>query len=560
MWNKLLHRRAWWLACVLTLTALQFGRQFTAAVQETQVFDEGLHLASGYTILLTGDYRLNPEHPPLGRVLNALPLLVVRPDPKLDTQSWRDGDSIGLGLEILYHQQKLTPSQILLPARLVTIGLTMILALAMAFWVRARYGPAAALLAVLLATLDPSLSAHGHYVTTDFIATLMPFLAVIAFDRMLRRGGLLDILWAGLALGAALVSKFSAIFLLPVFVVLWLLHRTPWRAALRQVAGLVVLSALVVAISYGPETLRARHAPRLNTVVKKDTAIGYVLRLGGRYLHLPVHPFFLGLNEMAQHQKSGHPSYMLGTVRQHGEWNYFPFVFLVKTPLGALLLCALALPLLRRFRRDLWVVAVPLCIYWALCLTSGINIGVRHLLPIYPFTYALVAVLIARHAGEVYRKAAPALVTAACVLLAGESAYIVPHDIAFFNLAAGGPANGPNLLLDSNLDWGQDLGSLRRWLDARGRNDVCLAYFGSADERYYRFPNWAIAPNESLRAGERPPCHYAAISVTLLEGVYHKREWYTWLRARTPIARIGWSIYVYDITDVSEGRVPRESF
>lgn len=560
MWNKLLHRRAAWLACVLALVSLQFARQFTAAVQETQVFDEGLHLSAGYSILLTGDYRLNPEHPPLGRMLNALPLLFLKPDPKLDTQGWKDADAIAVGRELLYHQRTLTPEQILLPARLVTIALTLVLALTMAFWVRARYGQPAALLAVFLVTLDPSLSAHGHYITTDFIATLTCFLAVLAFDRMQRLGGHLDILWAGLALGAALVSKFSAVFLLPVFAVLWLIHRTPWRAALRQMAGLIVVSAAVVAISYGPETWRSRHAPRLNEVVKKDTAIGYALRVGGRYLHLPAHPFFLGLNEMALHQKAGHPSYMLGTVRQHGTWNYFPFVFLVKTPLGALLLCLLALPLLRRFHRDLLVLAVPLCIYWALCLTSGINIGVRHLLPVFPFTYALVAVLIARHAVEFYRKAAPALVGAACLVLVGESAYIAPHDIAFFNAAVGGPANGPKLLLDSNLDWGQDLGNLRRWLDARGRNDVCLAYFGSADDKYYRFQGWAVAANANLRTGERPPCHFAAISVTLLEGVYHERAWYAWLRARQPMARIGWSIYVYDVADISEGRVPKESF
>ncbi|WP_321472935.1 glycosyltransferase family 39 protein [uncultured Paludibaculum sp.] len=560
MLNRLLHGRAAWLACVFTLVALQFARQFTAAVQETQVFDEGLHLAAGYSILLTGDYRVNPEHPPLGRILSALPLLVLKPELKLDTEAWRYGDAVAMGRQLLYHQRNLTPEQILLPSRLVTIAMTMILALTMAFWVKARYGPLAGLLAVFLLTLDPSLSAHGHYITTDFIATLTFFLAVIAFDRMVRRGRPIDILWAGLALGIALVSKLSAIFLLPVFTILWVLNRTRWRAVARQAAGLIVLSAIVVAVAYGPETVRSLHARRLNEVVTKETAMGYALRVGGRYLHLPAHQFFLGLNEMALHQKSGHPSYMLGTIRQHGEWPYFPFVFLVKTPLGALLLIVLALPLLWRFNRDLWILAIPLCIYWALCLQSGINIGIRHLLPVYPFTYALVAVLVARHAGAFYRKAAPALVGLACVLVAVESARIAPHDIAFFNLAAGGPANGPKLLVDSNLDWGQDLGNLRRWLDARGTNDVCLNYFGSAEESYYRFQGWAILANENLRTGERPRCHLAAISATLLEGVYQKREWYAWLRARKPVAILGWSIYVYDITDVKEGKVPPGSF
>lgn len=560
MWNSILNRRGWWLACVTLLAAFQLTRQITAAVQETQVFDEGLNLASGYAFLRTGDYRLTPEQPPLGRILNALPLLILRPDPKVGTTAWKYADSVEVGRDLLFHQSHLRPEQILLPARLVTVALTLILTLAVAFWVRARYGPAAALGAVFLVTLDPNLAAHGHYTTTDFVAALTIFLAIIAFDRLLRRDRPIDHLWAGLALGAALISKYSAVFLIPVFIVLWLLHRTPWRTALRQAGAMLLLTAAVIAVSYGPETVRSLHAPRLNRVIQKDTAVGYALRVAGRYLHLPAHPFFIGLDVMARHQKVGHPSYLLGTIRDHGTWAYFPIVFLVKTPLGALLLLGLALPLLRRTPRDLWILALPLAVYWVLCLTSGINIGVRHLLPVYPLTYALTAVLLARHARAAYGKAAPALITGACVLAAAESAYIAPHDIAFFNAAAGGPANGPKILVDSNLDWGQDLGNLRRWMDARHRNDVCLAYFGSADDRYYGFPGMAIPANENLRAGELPGCHYAAISVTLLQGVYQKPEWYAWLRARRPVARLGWSIYVYDVTDVSEGKVPASSF
>ncbi|MGC4049685.1 MAG: hypothetical protein QM757_09255 [Paludibaculum sp.] len=318
---------------------------------------------------------------------------------------------------------------------------------------------------------------------------------------------------------------------------------------------------MVVAVCYGPETWRSRHARRLNEVVKKDTAIGYALRVGGRYLHLPAHPFFLGLNEMALHQKAGHPSYMLGSVRQHGTWNYFPFVFLVKTPLGALLLCALALPLLRRFRRDLVVLAVPLGVYWALCLTSGINIGVRHLLPVFPFTYALVAVLITRHAVEVYRKAAPALARRGLSGARGRvRLYRAPRHRV---LQRGG---GADRRTGRNCCWirisigGRIWGICGAgWMPGDGMT-VCLAYFGSADDRYYRFQGWAVAANFNLRTGERPPCHFAAISVTLLEGVYHERSWYAWLRARQPMARIGWSIYVYDVADVSEGKVPKESF
>ncbi len=491
-------RRAW-LACILLLCGVQTARQIYTARTDAQTFDEGLHLASGYTYLKTGQYRLDPEHPPLARVLNALPLLWVNPDPKLDTPE----DALQRGKAILFGQQKLTPGEVLFPARCVSIGFTLILALAIAFWTRARFSPVAGLIAVCLFTLDPNLSAHGHYVTTDFPAALGSFLAVIAFEGLLRRRTWLDVLWAGLALGFALSVKFSTIFLLPVLALLWLLRgRTLLALAILPIAACVILA------SYGG------------------------------------HPRYLeGVEIMLKHQESGHPSFLLGTLRDRGVWYYFPIVFAVKTPLAALLL----LLFLRRPQRDWLVLLIPMAAYWALCLNSGINIGLRHLLPVYPFTYALIGAGVA-----CWRKPVLAL----CAAVALESALIFPYDLSFFNVAAGGPSNGMNILVDSNLDWGQDLLRVKEYFGPRSE-DVCFCYFGWADQTYYGFPPKAVPPTDMIRAGERPECRYVAISVTLLQGVYHQRQWYDWLRARKPIARIGYSVLIYDVSDLA---VPPSAF
>ena len=244
-----------------------------------------------------------------------------------------------------------------------------------------------------------------------------------------------------------------------------------------------------------------------------------------------------GFRLVAHHQATGHPSFLLGTVREIGVWYYFPFVFIVKTPLSALLL----LFLLRRPQRDWLVLLIPMAIYWALCLSSGINIGLRHLLPVYPFLYALIGAGVA-----CWRK--PVLILCAALVL--ESALIFPHDLSFFNVAAGGPANGMNLLVDSNLDWGQDLIRAKQFFGPRSK-DVCLCYFGTADQTYYGFPEKVVPTTDMIRAGERPECRYVAISATLFQGVYHPRQWYDWLRARKPVARIGYSILVYDVSEMS---------
>lgn len=546
--GSLLRKRGW-LACVLVLVALQAARLFQAARTETQTWDEGLHLASGYMFLVTGEYRLDVEHPPLGRILNALPLVGLSLDPHLTGKAWADGDAVEQGRALLYAQPSHAAEEILLRARLVTVGLTALLSLVMAFWMRTRFGEPAALLSVFLTALDPNLSAHGHYVTTDFIAAATAFLTVIAFDGFIRRRTWPSTLMVGLALGVALSSKFSTLFLLPALLLVWLLSRPDWKAMPLQAAVMLLVASAIVAAAYGPENWRALGRPTIDKYVTTRTATGRVLKAAGEWGHVPGHKLLMGLAGLAEHQQFGHPAYMLGQVYRNGRWEYFPFVFLVKSPLGALLLALLAAGVLwRAWRREWLVLALPLLVYWGLSITSGINIGVRHLLPVYPLMYALIGAMLWVNGRALYGKALPPLVGVACGLVLLETARIAPRDIAFFNLAAGGPENGPKLLGDSNLDWGQDLGALRQWAASRGISSMCVHYFGTADKGYYGFPDGAAKDGS---------CRYVAASMTLLQGVYPGEGSYDWLRARTPIARVGWSINIYDMGGTDGATSPR---
>lgn len=551
MWRRLGQSRAAWLAGLALLVGLQAARLYTQASLETQTVDEGIHLSSGYTFLKTGEYSLDKEHPPLARLMCAVPLWLIGVDPRLDAQTWRDKWMMDHGKAIIWQQKGIAPETVMLAARCGTIVLALLLSLSVALWTRSRFGIGAGWLAAALVTLEPNLNAHGHLVTTDLGAALTVFLAVIAFDRLVRTGACADALWAGLALGAAAATKFSTLFLVPAFVVVWVVARRPWRELGTRCVPVALIAVLVVLASYGPASLVPADAAPLEDQVEEGGALNTTLRYVGKHWGVRAHPYLVGLGLLGAHQTTGHPAFLMGEVYQGGKWEFFPVAFLAKTPLGALLLILIALPLLRKAPIAEWrAIIVPLVLLWGLAVTAGINIGLRHILPVYPLTYALAAGLYGKYGEPAYARTFAAAGGLAIALLAYESGRMAGRDLAFFNLAAGGPERGGQMLVDSNIDWGQSLGELRRWLGTRKPADVCLVYFGTAPIAYYGFNECAITPTEEIRKGYKLERRYAAISVTLLQGVYHKREWYTWLRERKPAARVGESIYVYDVEDL----------
>lgn len=551
MWRELRRSRAAWAAGLALLVGLQAARLFYQARIETQTVDEGIHLGSGYTFLRTGEYALDREHPPLARLVCALPLWALGVDPKLDAQTWRDKWMMDHGKAIIFGQRGIPAEKVMLAARSGTIVLALLLSVVLALWVRRRCGAAAGWLAAVLVTLEPNLNAHGHLVTTDLGAALTVLLAVMAFERLLRRGAFSDAVWTGLAVGAAAATKLSTLFLAPAFALVWLLARRPWREVATRGVPAALIAAAVVVLSYGPASMVPADAAALKDQVEEGGAVNAALRYAGENWGVPAHPYLVGLGLLGAHQATGHPAFLMGEVYQGGKWQFFPVAFLTKTPLGALLLMLVALPLLRKAPFAEWgVVAIPLAALWALAVTSGINIGLRHILAAYPLMYALAAGLYGKYGRMEYGRAWVAAGVAVAALLAWESAGIAGHDLAFFNHAAGGPAGGGQMLVDSNIDWGQSLGELRTWLGDRKPNDVCLVYFGTAPISYYGFNECALPPEEEIRQGVKAERKYAAISVTLLQGVYHKREWYGWLRERKPVARVGETIYVYNVTDL----------
>jgi hypothetical protein len=276
----------------------------------------------------------------------------------------------------------------------------------------------------------------------------------------------------------------------------------------------------------------------------------------GHKLHLPAHAFLRGLADVALHNAGGHESYLMGLRSKVGFWYYFPVVFAVKSTLAALAATILAVAaggwaLWKRGLRSvtpmtLGLVLPPL-LYFVFSMTSGINLGMRHILPIYPFLYVGVAAVVASRSGAgLPARPVVLLALALLTLQIAECARIHPDYLAFFNAAAGGPARGPEYLVDSNIDWGQDVKKLARWLTAHGTRRARVYYFGNAQLRYYGIDELGYPDGLNPGAWDQID-EYCVANVTPLMGVYVPLSDLAPLRLREPIAKIGWSMYVYDL-------------
>jgi hypothetical protein len=233
-------------------------------------------------------------------------------------------------------------------------------------------------------------------------------------------------------------------------------------------------------------------------------------------------------------------------VTETGRWQYFPVAFAVKTPAAVLLLAALTLAIgfrrligrLRRAPFHWFLLGIPPAAYFLASMSSNLNLGIRHLLPVYPFLFILIAAVCAR------RRWLP-LVLLLVAIQIYENARIFPHYLAFFNSISGGPDRGPEYLLDSNIDWGQDLKRLKAYVEQRGAPEVCLAYFGTAPPEY--FLDWRPIPFTAEVARSGSPDCLVAVSVSLLRGLYVADDRLDWLRPLVPDARLGYSIHVFDL-------------
>jgi hypothetical protein len=552
---------------VLAVFSLVYALLAWGAVRnQSATWDEPPHLTVGYAALTRGDQL--PDHPPLLRMWAALPL-ALDPAVRLNASdpAYRDGRIQTVSHRFLFRDNDV--NRLLPRARGMIIVLGVLTGWVIFLWSRQLFGPIPAGLTLALYTLEPNLMAHNGLVTTE--AGLVLFSTGTAWFLWRLAGRLTALNLAGLAgcLAMASSAKFSALALWPaVLLVLGVraFDRDPWKTSRPDrppladrrrkaaAAALIILVATILTVVmiwavYGfryqapgftvPETARITDSGAVERVA-----------LWARDRHLLPRTFLEGI-ALNRNQNVARSAYLMGRFGTEGWWYYFPVAFLVKTPVGLILLTALGVWLLAlrrvRWRRG-WIPLVTAAIFLAAVIPSAVNIGLRHVLPVYPF------VLLAAGAGLAWlwgdRRRRPALALA-LLLMAGDFALVWPDCISAFNFASGGPARGERWLLDSNIDWGQDLIRLKAWMDRTGVDRVNLSYSGTADPAAYgiRCRQLTGAPIFAMKE-QGPPIlpGWVAVSLNNLYGLYYSdqvKALYRPLRERPPDARVGRSIKLW---------------
>lgn len=468
----------WRWAAVLFLAAFVLNALYSANVHSGVCDELAAHIPAGHLYWTTGVYSGGVGNFPLVQLLIALPVRLL-----------------GLPYALFTEQH-------LFLFRLPVILLGIVLGIAIWFFTRRLAGEKAALVALFLFSFSPNMLAHASLATLDFPLAAFVFLALFALFRYAERPSPLNGLLLGAALGAALGTKVQALLLLPLLLVV-LPARCPvlFRAlkvkpvaTVLSLAGIALVPWLLINALY-------RHVP-----------------LAGGHLLPPG--FMAAVTDKLVHARTGHSAYLLGQYSDRGWWYYFPVAVAVKTPLPVLVL--LAIGVVRRPSRDMCLcVILPACAFLAAAMAARVNIGLRHVLMLYPLLFVFAGAGAAAWWERSWRGVMLALLAATYL---AESVLIAPHFLSYFNALAGGPARGHRVLLDSNYDWGQNDRFLRDYLEKTG-----IAA--------------AIDPHPFRPTGGRVIVNANALYGLLNEG----SAAYAWLKEFEPVNRIAYTWFEYEV-------------
>jgi 4-amino-4-deoxy-L-arabinose transferase-like glycosyltransferase len=548
-------------ALVLVVFAVQVALGSPA---NSAAFDEEYHLAAGYAYLRTGDPRLATEHPPLVNLWNALPLVFLDPKLPLDNPAWQNSIPDDFGDVFLWQANTNLAVRMVLLGRLPIMVLGVLLGAVVFRWTRDLFGTSAALVALGVYALDPNLIAHSRLSTTDLGLAAMMTIAMWRLWAWLEKPTRWNLLLVGLTAGAAMATKFTGLILAPTFLLVALIHparhpesrRFQVSEKIRRLFDLILAGLIALLVIWA--------------------VYGFQVRGG-----LPAATYWRGLVKIYTEYSQGYPTFLLGQVSRTGWWYYFPITFALKTPLPTLILLVVgaALCITQHTWRSASAALIPPAFSMAAAMFSPLAIGYRHILPVLPFVIIIVGNAVhlkSRRSPRRFARETSSLefqiqlphhllkfetwhviFGALCLWLVASAIFIFPHHLSYFNELAGGPSNGDKVLVDSNLDWGQDLPALKAWMDKHSIDRVNLSYFGTALPGLYGVRYWPLPgflhfisnPDMNSFNPYTPEPGWYAISATSLRLglLYREQDLFAYFRDKTPAARAGYSLLLYKV-------------
>ncbi|HEY2119413.1 MAG TPA: glycosyltransferase family 39 protein [Candidatus Acidoferrum sp.] len=560
------------VAVLLLALCLQLG---LSANRNSITWDEDNHIYSGYMSWKTRDFGLNPEHPPLVKLVATLPLLSM--DLKLPAMEDRNFKFQGFlgGKDFLFKNDADT---MLFRARMAAAIFTLLLAM-LVFWVaKEMFGTGAGFISLALLVFDPNLMAHGAVVATDAALSCFLFATVYAFYRYAKSPSLGRCVLVGLCGGLALASKHTAILLFPILLILCITEifretqssgqqaeETRGQRARRFAGTFVLASVIAIAILwafYGfryaarpaPLQLNPPFAEFVNQLQSRSDV--WLLSTVGR-LHLLPESYLFGLADV-RYMSYAYTSFLFGKIYPHGVWFYFPAAFAIKSSLTFLLLFLLSLWAIVRSRlkgrREILFLTIPPAFYLFVAMAAGMNIGVRHILPIYAFLTVLAGGAAWQYIKADRRWAIP--IGALLIFQAVSTTRAFPAYLAYANELWGGPSQTHKYLTDSNADWAQQLKATKKYLDEHGIKNCWFVYFGEGviDTSYYGIPCTQLPTADSLwirEPADAPPSIDGTflISAGNLSGYEFgpgSLNPYEQFKSLTPKAVIDYGVFVYE--------------
>jgi len=584
------------IVCLLFLFTVQL---IMSMRNKSVTVDEIMYIAAGYYHLKTGDYHMNMTNPPITKVLSALPLLALdlrlpalEKDPKeMDIiEQWKYSRSF-------FYDNDADADHILFLARVPIVLLAVILGLYVFLWSQQLYGSGAGLFALFLYSFSPNILAYSRLATQDLGVAAFMFISTYYFWKYMTCPGAKSLSVCGVVTGMAILTKLTALLLFPIYAVYSVICiarkndygkylKLPFvtrfdisRPRLSQSISLGssilligLLSIITVNVGYGFQDTfqplgKDRFPMKIRERVGMHNNVTEGVYDGVREIPVPIpRPYLESVKFQFSNNLSGKRSLSLREALSNiSKWLT---AVTIKTPIAVLLLMVASISLLMTkgaMSEGEWLIvslmAIVVVVFWFL----DNNIWVRYILPIFPAMHVMMSRILAINFK--WRKVVMCTVAGLSLWYVYGTVSIYPHYLAFANETVGGPENGYKHFVDSNLDWGQDLGGLREYMSEKGIERIKLGYFGSADASYYGIdyeylPSVGLAPKApgqywwyEIDSGEKRDCRpqkgTIAISATLLTSPgWMRRKFngcYEWLKQYEPVDNVGYSILIYNI-------------
>ncbi len=506
------------------------------------------HIVNGYTHLRAHDYRMTPANPALIREWLVLPWLFIQPKLDLTKESWRAADSQPFAYEFFYKDNRSIANLLLYSARFMNLLLGLLLGLVVFLWSRSLYGAWGGVLSLAFYAFCPNFLAHASIAHIDVGLTLFSVSAAFFLWRHLEYSKKSDLFGLSISFGLACAAKYNALYLGPIFLLI-LGMKKGFMAFLRATLLLTTVSFFVIWLSYGFEfkPILGGAVPRVEEKLSYVANISNALFPGNEKIKaalqkwsletpVPIPSYILGVAAILRSHRSPYFHYAFGEWTTQTHWYYYFFSFAIKMTLPFLALLTLRMVYFKKASSSLGqenlVVLLPASLLFLMTCFDTTAVGVRYLFPVIPLLFVWVGGL-ARLASTSKRWAIA--LTAAVILNVALTMSAFPNYLSYFNSVADWLGGGFRYVRGSDVDWGQGLKALKRYMKDHELESLTLRYFGAADPSFYGIQSTPLTEEDK----EAPTKKVYAISIFYLEHV-------SWSHKIKPKAVVGGSIFVYD--------------